>query len=149
MKERRTKQQIYSDILYVISNSTDNDLKLTSIQLSSKLAYNKVKDHITYLEKYGLVESKSGYRITSKGRLFLENSVSIQNNMEILYKEYLSEKSDLEENEGNIKLYEKTQMYSNDKPVAIVNVQKSHVVKEFIQIQNVMNAVIIELENRI
>ena len=146
MKERRTKQQIYSDILHSICNSTDDDLKLTSIQLSSKLAYDKVKEYISYLEKCKLVDSKFGFKITNKGRLFLEKSESIYNNMEILDKKFLSEKLDLIESTDDYYLNAKTYLHKNPDMTTVSH--QTHLLKEFIQIQNAMNATIVELESK-
>ena len=73
MKERRTLQQIYYDILTSIMKENDNEtekLRLTNIQLSSKLAYDKCVEHIKLMKKYKLIEEN--LCITNKGYNFYE-----------------------------------------------------------------------------
>ncbi len=143
MKERRSKLQIYSDILNAINNESQNDdVKITRIQLSSKMSFDKIKQYIIDLEKYGLIESQSGLKITDKGRLFMKNTELIQYNFESLSKTYLSDEYDPEiivDNKQNTKTY--TQ---NDQPLVSI----SQAIKDNIQIQNAMKAIIIELENK-
>ncbi len=74
MKERRTLQQIYYDILTAIMKENDNDtqrIRITSIQLSSNLAFDKCKEHINSMIKYNLIE-KENLCITKKGYSFYE-----------------------------------------------------------------------------
>jgi len=48
MRERRTIQQMYYDIITVImdQNQGGEPLKITRIQLASKISFDKLKDHI-------------------------------------------------------------------------------------------------------
>lgn len=145
MKERRSKLQIYADILNSINNESQNEeIKITRVQLSSKMSFEKVKQYITHLEKYQLVKSKSGLKITNKGRSFMENSEKIQDNVEFIYKMYLSEKSLPEVGKIENQLCKKTDILDRQK--LDLNVKQS--IKDHMQVQNAMKAIIIELENK-
>ena len=78
MKERRTLQQIYYDILSAIMQENDNEtqkLRFTNIQLSSKISYDKCKEHIKSMKKYDLI--KENLCITVKGYNFYEAFTNI------------------------------------------------------------------------
>lgn len=94
MRERRTNQQIYVDILSSIEiELRDGNIKLTRIQLASKLSYDKVKKHLLALEKYGLVEHKPVIKITKKGQSFKKISKQVLTNVELIKKAYFSDDS--------------------------------------------------------
>ncbi len=67
---RRTLQQIYYDIMTALISihEKDEDIKLTVIQLKSKLAYNKLKNHLKKMKKLNLITNN--YKITENGRSF-------------------------------------------------------------------------------
>lgn len=149
MKERRTKQEIYLDILNSISNSASGDsVKLTRVQLASKLSYDKAKEHLTFLVKYGLVESKPVIKITDKGRSFMNDFEELRENIKNVNQSYLTDTSDVNEN-MIIKAQsgDKTKYFlhnsKDDKTVEFTMVQK---MKDHQQVQFALQAIIEELE---
>ena len=145
MKERRSKLQIYADILNSINNESQyDDVKITRVQLSSKMSFEKVKQHVAHLEKYRLIESKTGLKITNKGRSFMENSDIMQDTLKHISKTYLSDKSHPEENTIKNQLDKKIKTLDNQK----IDFKSNRSIKEHIQIQNAMKAIINELENK-
>lgn len=141
LKERRTKQQIYTDILNSINNSSDEDLKITNIQLLSKLSYDKVKIRLDELEKCKLIQYNPKIQVTERGKLFIHDSNELSNNLEAIYKIYLSVQSINDENMIN-------EIIKNDGKITHVQNNEhitNHKIKEYKLIQNVMQATIDEL----
>lgn len=68
MKERRTKEQIYYDIMSAIRTIGPKNCKDTHLARVSGLAFNKCKDHYKYMLLNKLVDSH--YNITPKGQDF-------------------------------------------------------------------------------
>ena len=78
MKERRTTQQIYYDILAAIMKECNGDeepIKVTKIQLRAKLAFDKIKEHLGVMMKYKLI--KKNYTITEKGFSYYKEFTNI------------------------------------------------------------------------
>lgn len=143
MKERRSKLQIYADILNSINNeSSRDDVKITRVQLSSKMSFEKVKKCIVYLEKYHLIETNQGMQITNKGRKFMDDSEEIQDNFESLYKMYLSDEYE------QVVIKNQLGRKTNDLVKQKLDLNAYQSIKDHMQIQNAMKAIIIELENK-
>lgn len=71
MKERRTTQQIYYDVLSTIMKEGNGELgplKRTSLQLGTKVSYDKIILHLSNLIKFKLINPN--YTITERGFLF-------------------------------------------------------------------------------
>ena len=150
LKERRTKHEIYVDILNSIeSEKIKGNVKLTRIQLTSKLSYDKVKKHITALESYGLVECKPVIKITEKGKGFKEISSQALTNVENIKSKYFSNTaSSVNENmsvkaQANNNTKHFIHNEKEDKTIEFNCIQK---IKEQKQIQNAMQAIIEEME---
>ena len=149
MKERRTKQEIYVDILNSINNDVrDGEIKLTRIQLASKLSYDKAKEHLAVLEKYGLVERKPVIKITQKGRTFMNESHDLIKNLKTLNQSYLSDTSFADE-DMLIKAQTKNDtkyFLHNEKKDQTTEFNLIQKIKDQQQVQNAMQAIIEELE---
>jgi len=79
MKDRRTTQQIYYDIMSAIMNeqeTSDKSVKITRVQLKSKLSFDKIKSHIQTMIQYDLMEDEC--TITQKGYVFYKEFHEIQ-----------------------------------------------------------------------
>lgn len=148
MKERRTKQEIYVDILNSISNSTEDSVKLTRVQLASKLSYDKAKEHLTVLEKYGLVESKPVIKITDKGRSFMNESQELRANIKHVNQSYLTDTSDVDENMIiKAQTGDETKYFlHNSKDDVTVEFTMLQKIKDQQQVQFALQAIIEELE---
>ncbi|PBO84934.1 MAG: transcriptional regulator [Thaumarchaeota archaeon] len=71
-KERRSKLDIYFDILYAIQQEqTKEGVKPTIIQYKSGMSYDKITKHLAALQEKKLVSKKQYYHITEKGHIFL------------------------------------------------------------------------------
>lgn len=71
-KERRSKLDIYFDILYAIQQEeTTTGVKPTIIQYKSGMSYDKVMKHLKVLQVKKLISKKEYYHITEKGHIFL------------------------------------------------------------------------------
>ena len=142
MKERRNKQQIYADILNSINNeSQDNDIKITRVQLSSKLSYDKLQKYLIELKKYNLIELKPKTKVTKKGQLFVIDSYHMSDNLKKLNHAYLLDNSSF-----NKQLFDNISQKSEiEKNMSNTDQNIDHKIKEYKQIQNAMNATIDEL----
>ena len=149
LKERRTKQEIYVDILNSIEiESSGGDVKLTRIQLASKLSYDKVKKHLTVLEKYGLAERKPVIKVTEKGKLFKKISSQALMNVELIKEEYFKNQSFADE-DMLIKAQTKNDtkyFLHNEKKDQTTEFNWIQKIKDQQQVQNAMQAIIEELE---
>jgi len=71
-KERRSKLDIYFDILFAIQQEdTKEGVKPTIIQYKSGMSYDKVMRHLKVLQEKKLISKKEYYHITEKGHVFL------------------------------------------------------------------------------
>lgn len=86
-KDRRTVQRIYYDMLKVIQNYP-RELKPTTIQLRSKLSFDKVKNHLKNLQEYRLINSN--YTITQKGMGYMIEYEELLTKSQIVYDVYLT-----------------------------------------------------------
>jgi len=86
-RDRRTVQRIYYDILKVIQNYPQ-DLKPTSIQLRSKMSFDKIKNHLKNLQHYRLINSD--YSITQKGMGYMIEYEELLSKCNIVYDVYLT-----------------------------------------------------------
>ena len=91
LKERRTKQEIYVDILNSINNTNSNDLTPTRIQQNCNLSYDKFSKYLIELNQKGLIDT-SNYSITEKGKKLLKDYGKIKDfllkmNIEFVKKE--------------------------------------------------------------
>jgi len=71
-RERRSKLDIYFDILFAIQQEdTKEGVKPTIIQYKSGMSYDKVMRHLKVLQEKKLISKKEYYHITEKGHVFL------------------------------------------------------------------------------
>ena len=75
MKERRTKEQIYYDIMTVIIDTKLSTIKPTKLQLKTRLAYDKLQKYLKVMKLHKLIDSN--YNITVKGNSFYHEWTSI------------------------------------------------------------------------
>lgn len=145
MKERRNKQQIYADILNSINDESDHDdVKVTRVQLSSKLSYDKLKIYLHELDKFRLIELKPIIKVTIKGNSFVNDSFHITDNIKKLNKIYFSDNSNLDKQmfSSMLKKNKSKNIISNNES------NSEHKIKEYQQIQNAMKATIDELSKK-
>ena len=79
------KYRSRNEIIEKILQEAQEPMTLTKIMYKSYLSYRQVKEYISYLVKYDLLElndKTSEYKTTSKGMQFLKNSQNIQNLLE-------------------------------------------------------------------
>ena len=82
MAERRNKQQILYDIVYLIRRK-NNKVKPTHILYGGNLSYNRMKVYLDELEAKGLIEQfedkhRKFYRLTQKGFEFISQIEKIK-----------------------------------------------------------------------
>lgn len=77
MTERRTRQQIYYDLLTAIMKETPNKVKATNVQARANLSYNKAVKHLSKMKELNLIDEN--YTITSKGYCFYNDYTLIIN----------------------------------------------------------------------
>ena len=126
----------------------EGNIKLTRIQLASKLSYDKVKKHLKKLEDLELVESKPVIKVTEKGKLFKKISNQALSNIENIKKEYLS-KIPMGDQGVLIKAEtgNKTKYFlHNEKSDQTVEFNLIQKIRDQQQVQYAMQAIIEELE---
>lgn len=81
IRERRPAVQIYFDILVTIKKEIPKyekeKIKLTRVQLGSKLSYDNLKGLLKVLEDMYLIEDNKNPKITEKGKKFMKVFVGI------------------------------------------------------------------------
>jgi predicted transcriptional regulator len=74
--EKRTKFQIYFDILEALSDELKNDseLQLTKIAHRANLPYDRFRSYLDYLAQLGMVSSEpdGGLAVTGKGAEYVQ-----------------------------------------------------------------------------
>lgn len=75
MKERRTKEQIYYDIITAINELTPSNCKPTKLQQTAGLQYDRIMEHLKSMRTYNLIDSK--YNITMKGNAFYHHWTTV------------------------------------------------------------------------
>lgn len=72
---RRDRMKIYGDILSVIasegSEKEKQEIRLTHIQLMTRVPFDRLKIYLSELEQLGLIQAGSSPKITEKGEQFL------------------------------------------------------------------------------
>jgi predicted transcriptional regulator len=85
---RRSEIQILHEILLEIKKS--GDVPLTSIQLRTGLAYDRLLKHLAKLEKYGLIKTNP-LALTKKGNSFVTDADKVRPLALDLIKNYFQE----------------------------------------------------------
>jgi len=134
MKERRSPLRIHYEIVHSISQQAqrfihkgDGSLKLTHIQLITRMAYDKLKNIALQLEEYNFITLKP-LTVTSRGLLFLQQYESLIEHEDRLFNNILD--MDFEKIEAS-------------KSASI-----QHQLLDTKQVINVQNAIIKELEKK-
>jgi len=71
-KERRTKTQIFFDVIIAILDDTQNNKSVspTRIQLKCRTSYDKLTKYLEEMEKRGMIEKEKSITVTEKGMKF-------------------------------------------------------------------------------
>ena len=79
---RRDKMRIYGDLLFVLSSeSKEEKIVLTHVQLRSNVPYDRLKTYIVELKELGLIEDEASLKLTEKGKLFLREYETVLDSM--------------------------------------------------------------------
>jgi len=81
---RRDKMKIYGDLLSILkaeSKSSDK-IVLTRIQAKLNVPFDRLKCYISDLEDLGLIENQVSFKLTQKGRQYLNEYITILDFME-------------------------------------------------------------------
>jgi predicted transcriptional regulator len=81
---RRDKMKIYGDLLSILkaeSRSTEKII-LTRVQAKLNVPFDRLKRYISDLEDLGLIENQVSYKLTSKGKEYLNEYRTILDFME-------------------------------------------------------------------
>ena len=72
VKERRTKTQIFFDVITAIIDDTQNNelVSPTRIQVKCNTSYDKLTKYLEEMEKRGMIEKEKSITITEKGMEF-------------------------------------------------------------------------------
>ena len=72
VKERRTKTQIFFEVITAVIDDKQNNESLspTRIQLKCKTSYDKLTKYLEEMEKRGMIEKEKSITITEKGMEF-------------------------------------------------------------------------------
>jgi len=69
---RRDKLKIYGDLLSVLcSESKEDKVVLTHIQLKTNVPFDRLKTYIAELKELGLIMEEPSLKLTDKGKLYL------------------------------------------------------------------------------
>ena len=73
-KERRTKTQIFFEVIAAVIDDTQNNESIspTRIQLKCKTSYDKLTKYLEEMEKRGMIEKEKSIIITERGMEFLK-----------------------------------------------------------------------------
>jgi len=71
-KERRTKTQIFFEVIAAVIDDTQNNESIspTRIQLKCKTSYDKLTKYLEEMEKRGIIEKEKSIIITERGMEF-------------------------------------------------------------------------------
>ena len=89
MKERRTLQQMYYDILTsIMAGNSSGKIKITHIQLGAKLSFDKIKLHLKTMTEYKLIDhnfviTKKGYNFYKEFTQLVTKVNDLQNTLQI------------------------------------------------------------------
>jgi predicted transcriptional regulator len=79
---RRDKMRIYGDLLFVLSSeSKEEKIVLTRVQLRTNVPYDRLKTYIAELKELGLIEDEASLKLTEKGKLFLREYETVLDSM--------------------------------------------------------------------
>ena len=81
---RRDKMKIYGDLLSILnaeSRSTEK-IVLTRVQVKLKVPFDRLKSYISDLADLELIEDKVSYKLTEKGKQYLNEYMTILDFME-------------------------------------------------------------------
>jgi predicted transcriptional regulator len=83
-KARRDKMKIYGDLLSTLKSEQNNVDKiiLTHIQTKMNVPFDRLKNYISDLENLKLIEDQVGYKLTQKGKQYLDEYKKILDFME-------------------------------------------------------------------
>ena len=72
VKERRTKTQIFFEVITAVIDDTQNNESVspTRIQLKCKTSYDKLTKYLEEMEKKGMIENGKSIIVTEKGMEF-------------------------------------------------------------------------------
>ncbi len=90
-RERRTKLEIFNDILLAIQDESSNGIvKPTRVQQKCNMSYDKFSKYVDELTKRKLVTYDSSLCITDKGKKLLNDYVKIKSFVAEMKLEYTS-----------------------------------------------------------
>ena len=74
-KERRTKTQIFFEVIAAVIDDTQNNESIspTRIQLKCKTSYDKLTKYLEEMEKRGMIEKGKSITVTVRGMEFHRN----------------------------------------------------------------------------
>lgn len=93
-KERRTKLEIYYDILNAITNTSGGSVTPTRIQQNCNMSYDKFSNYLGELNKKGLINT-SDFSITEKGKKLLEDYSKIKDFLHDMNMEYVTKEEEI------------------------------------------------------
>jgi predicted transcriptional regulator len=71
--QRRDKLKIYGDLLSALSSESDDEkIVLTQVQVRIKVPFDRLKTYITDLVDLGLVQDENSLKLTEKGIRYLK-----------------------------------------------------------------------------
>jgi predicted transcriptional regulator len=81
---RRDKMKIYGDLLSILKAESRNSEKIvvTRIQAKLNVPFDRLKCYISDLEELNLIEDQDSYKLTKKGKQYLNEYTSILDFME-------------------------------------------------------------------
>jgi predicted transcriptional regulator len=81
---RRDKMKIYGDLLSILKSESKSTEKvvLTRIQAKLNVPFDRLKSYISDLEDLGLIEDQISYKLTQKGKQYLNEYAAIIDFME-------------------------------------------------------------------
>lgn len=80
MRERRSQSTIFYDILVGINREVEHGriIRLTSVQLRCKLAFDKTKAHVASMFELKLIDDPINPRVTKRGNEFIKEYGNMQ-----------------------------------------------------------------------
>ncbi len=81
---RRDKMKIYGDLLSILKTESKNKDKivLTRIQAKMNVPFDRLKNYISDLEDLNLIEDQVSYKLTQKGKQYLNEYTAVLDFME-------------------------------------------------------------------
>ena len=89
-KERRSKLEIYYDVLSAIEHESSSIgvIKPTRLQYGSNLSYDKLTKYLKELHNKGMIVKNGGIRIIDKGREFMSEYCGVREKIKQLGLEF-------------------------------------------------------------